>query len=291
MAKTKKTLYLCTLNNIFIHNLISNEMKNLKLLFAVAIMAALFTNCKHEVSSVELNKTVFVMETNEQSFLTATVLPEKADQSVLWRSSDVNVVSVDKNGKLTAVKLGDATITAEAGDKSATCKVYVSTKIGGVFWAASNVDAFGKFAPTKESAGMFYQWNRPTAWNATGDVTEWNGTTPSGNTWVVANDPCPDGWRVPTYDELRSLLIAGSKWTTKGRNFGTAPNQIFLPAPGYREKIDGKLKNKDTEGYYWGNAEWEYGANEATGLHFTDLLQDGFAEYKSYGYSVRCVAK
>ena len=46
-----------------------------------------------------------------------------------WKSSDAAVATVDTNGKVTAVKAGEATITVttEDGGKTATCKVTVKT--------------------------------------------------------------------------------------------------------------------------------------------------------------------
>ena len=49
----------------------------------------------------------------------------------------------------------------------------------------------------------------------------------------------PAGWRVPTFEELLVLPNAGySDWIirngVRGRHFGIAPNQIFLPAAGQR---------------------------------------------------------
>ena len=57
--------------------------------------------------------------------LVATVIPDNAtDKTVLWSSSDDGIVSV-RNGVINGVALGKATITAAAGDKSATCAVTV----------------------------------------------------------------------------------------------------------------------------------------------------------------------
>jgi uncharacterized protein YjdB len=58
--------------------------------------------------------------------LTATVAPEDAtDKTVTWSSDKTSVATVDATGKVTAVAAGEATITATAGDKTATCKVTV----------------------------------------------------------------------------------------------------------------------------------------------------------------------
>ena len=52
--------------------------------------------------------------------------PDNAtNKTVIWSSSNASVASVDANGTVTAVAEGSATITAKAGDKSATCTVTV----------------------------------------------------------------------------------------------------------------------------------------------------------------------
>ena len=63
--------------------------------------------------------------------LVATILPADAtNQKVTWASSDEAVATVDANGKVTAVKAGEATITVttEDGGKTAFCRVTVSDK-------------------------------------------------------------------------------------------------------------------------------------------------------------------
>ena len=42
-----------------------------------------------------------------------------------WTSSSSSIATVDQNGKITAVSEGTATITAKAGDKTASCTVTV----------------------------------------------------------------------------------------------------------------------------------------------------------------------
>ena len=82
------------------------------------------------VESVTLNKTELTLKEGESETLTATVKPDNAtDKTVTWSTSDASIATVDANGKVTAVKEGTATITAKAGDKSATCKVTVSKNV------------------------------------------------------------------------------------------------------------------------------------------------------------------
>lgn len=79
------------------------------------------------VERVTLDNTEATLEIGETLTLTATVLPENADdKSVSWQSSGPAIAEVDQNGKVTAVSEGSATITATAGGKSATCQITVT---------------------------------------------------------------------------------------------------------------------------------------------------------------------
>ncbi|MBU5231285.1 Ig-like domain-containing protein, partial [Intestinimonas butyriciproducens] len=78
------------------------------------------------MASIELNKTALTLEVGKNETLTATVKPDNAeDKTVTWTSSDETVATVE-NGKVTAVKAGTATITAKAGEQSASCAVTVN---------------------------------------------------------------------------------------------------------------------------------------------------------------------
>ena len=80
------------------------------------------------VTSVALDKTELVLIVGDAAAqLKATVLPEDAtDKTVTWSSDKTSVATVDATGKVTAVAEGEATITAKAGDKTATCKITVT---------------------------------------------------------------------------------------------------------------------------------------------------------------------
>ncbi|MDR3318837.1 MAG: Ig-like domain-containing protein [Clostridiales bacterium] len=83
-----------------------------------------------EVETVTLNKNELALEVGQNETLTAEVLPADADDSdVLWSSSDTTVATVDQTGKVTAIAVGTATVTAEANDGGGAqdeCAVTVS---------------------------------------------------------------------------------------------------------------------------------------------------------------------
>lgn len=78
------------------------------------------------VESITLNKTQLSLVKGATETLAATVLPTTAtDKTVIWESSDTAVATV-KDGIVTAVAAGNATITATAGGKTAICAVTVT---------------------------------------------------------------------------------------------------------------------------------------------------------------------
>ena len=79
------------------------------------------------VTSVKLDKTELALTVGDAAVqLKATVAPDNAtDKTVTWSIDKTSVATVDATGKVTAVAEGTATITAKAGDKTATCKVTV----------------------------------------------------------------------------------------------------------------------------------------------------------------------
>lgn len=81
------------------------------------------------VTGITIDKAEISKVAGETEKLSATVTPANAtDKKVTWTTSDANVATVDESGNVTAVAAGSATITAKAGDKTATCKVTVTAK-------------------------------------------------------------------------------------------------------------------------------------------------------------------
>lgn len=110
---------------------------------SVALFAAAFTfatGCSDSeeaqpvaVSEVALDSQTLRLSTGQTARLKATVLPEDAVYEAVTFSSDKPAVaSVDADGVVTAVSVGAASITAQAGGRSATCRVTVYAEVAEV---------------------------------------------------------------------------------------------------------------------------------------------------------------
>lgn len=79
---------------------------------------------KPKPASVSVSPSSVTLTEGQSRYLTATVYPSNASQSVTWTSSNANIASVSSSGKVTAVNAGTAIITAKTSNgKSATCTV------------------------------------------------------------------------------------------------------------------------------------------------------------------------
>jgi len=178
--------------------------------------------------------------------------------------------------------------------------------INGVCWATRNVAYPGTFALTSQSSGMFYQWNRKVGWNSTnpminsdgGTTWDWDGYTSSDTSWKKVNDPSPTGYRVPTIEEIQSLLDetkVSSEWTTQngvqGEKFTDKVNgnSIFLPAVSSLSS-DGHYGSYNNHGSYWSSSTNDDSTPHPYVLYFNDY-HCGWG-YNYYGAcSVRPVAE
>jgi len=175
--------------------------------------------------------------------------------------------------------------------------------INGIRWATRNVDMPGTFAAKPESAGMFYQWNRKVGWSNTDPMTSSNGGTtwdnniPYSTIWEKTNDPCPTGWRVPTKEELESLVNANSHWIIvngiNGRIFGDGNQKVFFSAAGVRMGgYGGMLADVGNGGIAWSSTSCDDAIAYRMGFTNEGAAMNGCNHgggAYGQGFSVRCV--
>ena len=177
---------------------------------------------------------------------------------------------------------------------------------------AANTSA-DPFTPSWEINGGYWQWGSPTQAAAgptgpgSGETNEaavpgWNSIDIPNGAWLdnikTANDPCPQGFRVPTkaqWDGVRynnSSSITGSWFGSatnysSGRFYGT---ELMLPTAGSRSFNDGALFYRGDNGYYWSSTE--SGTVNAWSLAFVLAGSGTFSNYiRRSGFPIRCIAE
>ena len=124
------------------------------------------------VESVTLDKTSLKLAVGEDATLVATVLPANAtNKTVYWSSDNTWIASVDQNGKVTANWQGTATITAYAGDKTATCTLTVTVPVESVTLNKTSMELYEGETATLHAT--------VSPWNATDQTVTWTSSNPS----------------------------------------------------------------------------------------------------------------
>lgn len=123
--------------------------------------------------------------------------------------------------------------------------------------------------------------------------------------WYAVDDSrglCPAGWRVPTDEEWKSLVLylgdnAGGKLKKEGQDYWQYPNQGatnetgFSKLPtGYRTRLGSFLLNQ-AYGYVWSSTEDSAHPERAwrRGMMFNSEQVVRFTSPKILGFSVRCI--
>lgn len=152
------------------------------------------------VESIALSRTAYTLSEYKTYKLNATVSPE--DAQVTWESSDSAVATVDQTGLVTCVSHKNGaktTITAKAGDKSATCVITV------------------KVVPAKSItlSDMSVNLGNSATLNAT--FKPYNNTSKPATTWEVIKG-----------SDIVELTGTGASVTVTGKKTGTATVQATL---------------------------------------------------------------
>lgn len=136
-------------------------------------------------------------------------------------------------------------------------------------------------------------------WTDPQDAKLWNSGSQE-SPLKTENDPCPEGWRVPTYIELEALSANYSAWTKEnGQNgfwftgsaaYSSESHQIFLSAGGQID-YEGRASDRGRYGNYWSSrptrAPESYFANAM--FFYSDTINMTYYFGRAAAFSVRCV--
>lgn len=88
-----------------------------------------FVNKVTSVTNVSLNTTELLINRKSRKRLILNIDPIDFTGDVVWKSTDTKIATVDDNGNVKGVSVGDAIIKVSAGDKSISCKVTVAEPV------------------------------------------------------------------------------------------------------------------------------------------------------------------
>ncbi len=237
-----------------------------------------------KVTGVSLDKETVVLGLNETYQLIATVYPEEAvDKRIVWSTSDPDIVLVDETGKIKAVGMGEANITATTvdGGFTAVCHVIVEgVRVSGVSiedkssrivqtFGGSEEDRFYAIAVTKDGGYIAVGYSK----SVNKDMTDLN----KGNEDAV----------IVEYD-----FTGGIEWK---KSFGGSSRDYFNAvaltgdggyiAVGYSDSTDGDLSGLNKGSYdaiiakydASGEIEWRksFGGSSSDYFNAVVATQDG----------------
>lgn len=148
------------------------------------------------ISEVVLDKTSATVEEGKTVEIKATVNPSDTteDKTVTWTSSDETIATV-KDGLVTAVSEGKATITAAAGTKSASCEITVTKKAEdtkpeepGETFTTYELNEAERAMLSDPKTTFVIKYNSPNGWNDIG----FGASTADGG-WASASLPAQQG--------------------------------------------------------------------------------------------------
>ena len=113
------------------------------------------------VTGISLNADEIRIPRDMYETLQFSITPTEAtNKSVVWSTSDDTIATVDENGKVKAIKEGEAiiTVTTEDGGKTDNCTVYVTQPVT----HTTNEDIIYEHTPSSKQ--VFYDGNYVTCY-------------------------------------------------------------------------------------------------------------------------------
>jgi uncharacterized protein (TIGR02145 family) len=184
----------------------------------------------------------------------------------------------------------------------ATGRIWMDRNLGASRVAISSIDT--------EAFGDLYQWGRgvdghqkrnsatTTTQSSTDNpghghfiifvnpfgVSDWR-SPQSDDLWQGVNginNPCPDGFRIPSEAEWTEEIAT---WSSKNAE-GAFASPLKLPMGGYRIPTDGKVDVVGRLGYYWSSSVGESDSRRLGIVHHSARIQ---SDSRMRGLSVRCI--
>jgi uncharacterized protein (TIGR02145 family) len=192
--------------------------------------------------------------------------------------------------------------------------VYKTVKIGDQWWMAENLKTTkyrngdpiphvtnnNDWTDLSTPAYCSYNNDNTTYGSVYGLLYNWYALDPASN---GNKNICPEGWHIPTDEELTTLInnlggaiIAGGKLKEAGTSHWSIPNTgatntsgfTALPA-GFRSYVDGSFQYVGVFSHWWTSTQTSETQAWNLGLFNIDASANHSASEKKLGFSIRCV--
>ena len=226
-------------------------------------------------------------------------------QMQYWDGTKWVTVATGNEGQVLTFTGGVPTWTTTAGFRD------VQNPVTGAIWMDRNLGA-SRVATSRDdenSYGDLYQWGRGADWHqkrTSGITYALSGSATPGHSdfivsesepkdWLITqndnlwqgldgiNNPCPDGYRVPTKAEWEAEIAT---WDVLGAS-GGINSHLKLPAAGARNSYHGGLINEGKAGHYWSSTV--SGINSFYLDFWSSDVTKVIKTSRAAGMSVRCI--
>lgn len=187
-----------------------NPYSRCRLFLAVLCMLFLVVPCRQTYAKAKISRTTLSLRTGSTKKLKVSGTSGK----VTWTSAAKSVAKVDKNGKITALKAGNAVIKAKVGSKVLKCKVSVLSFDSSPF----TLKGVGSSRKLKVSNGKKTRWVSRNTNVATVDSTGRVTAVGSGKARIVCVSRGIKMWSyvyVPSVSNTGKRMKEGESFTFK----------------------------------------------------------------------------
>jgi uncharacterized protein (TIGR02145 family) len=213
-----------------------------------------------------------------------------------------NVVATNEVGNSLASSLSNIV--------TPNCGAFIAPGVYKVF-ACHNLNANVSLDPNVPAEGLhgnYYQWGKKQPFATPyGLIVTWNTTYAPVGAWLdgskTINDPCPEGFRIPTkadWDKVLAFNTVSRTGSWLNSNFTTAihygPSStiktLTIPATGYLATGSGALSQRGNRGYVWSSTSSGSGNSlSGFGLGFFNSTHTVSGFIPINGFQVRCVSE
>lgn len=191
-------------------------------------------------TAIALDQTTLELEQYKHAKLTATLTPVDATTTVTWTSSNEAVATVSSKGVISALTTGTTTITATAGELTATCAITVkeataitcaqAVEIAKTVSANNEVAAGGKYVIRGYVTAL--QGTPATDFETYGNYSVWMADTKDGGKVFEAYQVAPtDGKTIAAVGDYVEVIGDITKYNTTYETVGKTGTITVIAEP------------------------------------------------------------